>query len=917
MKFFEDKSIFQKIAISILLILVFSFAVPKNVEAKGDGLGGKLLHPVVSLVIAIGDGVLDVFHKAILNQDTTLLAIDTTSSIWNKIGAFLLAAVVVVAVGVLIYATAGGALAALVAAVPVVGASASGVAGIIGGVLAITIATLTGGMKIVGAAAYNLAYMDDTICLPFYSISPEEIFSGELAIFDADFFNPSKETTTNDDGEVKHVSIAYRLRSTISTWYFTLRNIAIVASLSILVYVGIRIMISSTAADKSKYKQMLNDWIISLCLIFAMHYIMSFSNLLVKRVSGLLNSIDKTSYINYIFMDEEKSKTILKALEEEDNKQLLYKYGIVPEGAENEKIEEALITENDGEKVLVWPTNMMGMVRLQAQVANKENSVTFAGYTVIFLVMVIFTIAFSFTYFRRILYMAFLTLLAPLVGMTYALDKLKDGSAQGFNNWFKEYMVNLIIQPVHLLLYTVLVTSALELATENIIYSIVAIGFLIPAEKLVRKFFGINATDTQGLLAGPAGAAIVMTGLNRLLGHRPGGSEVGKGGKGTDDENKELDTAIREDFNEDDTLFGEPSTGINTNTGFDSGVNSDFGNQPQNDDDQSINIPSTTGNTGNNTTVPGVSTPGANVPGNNTNVSTGGNITGIGAGTGQSGVSNGSSASGSRRDTPKENNIGRGLGSALRYFGKAQAKKMKARAKTAHPVRRTIGAFTGAAAAGIGAAAGVASGDINKVLQNAAGAGIAGYKFGEAGIAGVGNNLSSVTDDIQGTYDAFQKGRLGEAGYKNTQIEDEIKKRKKELRKDDEFKKQLSKKLDSEQQAKEAINDDDLMKNAIQYGLTDVADIAALYKRTHEDSVIDGKTVARAPSVDNVAAEIMYLKKSGISKDTTKMGHKDREDFRNSVKDRISRRRGSEATDEEVNNYINRFDATSRILFGK
>ena len=145
--------------------------------------------------------------------------------------------------------------------------------------------------------------------------------------------------------------------------------------------------------------------------------------------------------------------------------------------------------------------------------------------------------------------MAFLTLLAPLVAMTYALDKLKDGSAQGFNNWFKEYMVNLIIQPVHLLLYTVLVTSAIEIATENVIYGIVAIGFLIPAEKLVRKFFKIEETQTQGLLAGPAGAALVMTGLNRLLGHRPGGRpEMGKGGKSQEDENNRFDDSIRENF---------------------------------------------------------------------------------------------------------------------------------------------------------------------------------------------------------------------------------------------------------------------------------------------------------------------------------------------------------------------------------
>ena len=43
----------------------------------------------------------------------------------------------------------------------------------------------------------------------------------------------------------------------IATWYRILRNIALIGLLCMLVYIGIRIMISSTAADQAKYKSML------------------------------------------------------------------------------------------------------------------------------------------------------------------------------------------------------------------------------------------------------------------------------------------------------------------------------------------------------------------------------------------------------------------------------------------------------------------------------------------------------------------------------------------------------------------------------------------------------------------------------------------------------------------------------------
>ena len=110
--------------------------------------------------------------------------------------------------------------------------------------------------------------------------------------------------------------------------------------------------------------------------------------------------------------------------------------------------------------------------------------------------------------------MAFLTLIAPLVALTYCIDKSIDGQAQGFNRWFKEYIFNLLIQPLHLLLYFVLVTSAFNLAGQNIIYSLVAIGFMIPAEKLLRKFFGFDNAGTLSAAGSFAGGALFSTMIN-------------------------------------------------------------------------------------------------------------------------------------------------------------------------------------------------------------------------------------------------------------------------------------------------------------------------------------------------------------------------------------------------------------------
>ena len=50
---------------------------------------------------------------------------------------------------------------------------------------------------------------------------------------------------------------ALDLQAVVSQWYSAIRNIAIVLSMSVLLYVGIRMLLSTVAQDKAKYKGLL------------------------------------------------------------------------------------------------------------------------------------------------------------------------------------------------------------------------------------------------------------------------------------------------------------------------------------------------------------------------------------------------------------------------------------------------------------------------------------------------------------------------------------------------------------------------------------------------------------------------------------------------------------------------------------
>lgn len=479
-----------------------------------------------------------------------------------------------------LYGSLAGVLAGGIAiAVGLIGAPFSGglsLAAVVAGIKLAGTAIVVGVGSGLAASYISKQVMPNDFYLPLYRISPEEIFSNEVLLFDVNFFNPKEEKTeTLTTGqEITQESSAQLLQSTISQWYFTLRNFAIVALLSILVYTGIRIIISSSAQDKAKYKQRLMDWTVSMCLLFFLHYIMAFAITITELITDSLNKtipsyiamfdnetlqdyhwdFDQVIYKKYyndqeITDDEIKEKGLSESDIEKRKESVKIDSKVLEEEKDGiyEMLKESYIINEDeesGAKYLAWPTNLMGKARIDAQMeidgkGGDNTLISQFGNTMIFLTLVIYTILFVFRYLNRLLMLAFLTIIAPFVAMTYPLDKMNDGSAQAFNMWLKEYIYNLLIQPVHLILYTVLIGSAFVFASNNLLFALAALGFILQAEKIIRKFFGFEKAST--LAGGSAlGGAMAMQGINML--RRIGGGKGkqkggGKSGKGEGQEN--------------------------------------------------------------------------------------------------------------------------------------------------------------------------------------------------------------------------------------------------------------------------------------------------------------------------------------------------------------------------------------------
>ncbi len=170
------------------------------------------------------------------------------------------------------------------------------------------------------------------------------------------------------------------------------------------------------------------------------------------------------------------------------------------------------------------------MTDLRNKIKGEGSYWTYFGYVVMYIALVILTITFTIEYLKRAIFLAFLTMISPLISLTYPLDKIKDGHAQAFSMWLKEYIFNCLIQPVRLLLYTIFIDSVLTLMDVNPSYAIVAMAFFRPAEKFIKKMFGFDQANTMSTLGAAAGGAMVMNMLNKMQGRPPAQGGAGAGG---------------------------------------------------------------------------------------------------------------------------------------------------------------------------------------------------------------------------------------------------------------------------------------------------------------------------------------------------------------------------------------------------
>lgn len=259
------------------------------------------------------------------------------------------------------------------------------------------------------------------------------LLTNKIELIDANIFNANTGNKANNT-----------IKENIQKWYYAIWILATIINLLMLVYIGIRMAISTVASQKAVYKKKLMAWFESMVLLFVMHFIIRIiffvSEILVQLLTNILNNIINMTMAN------SSIKNIDLAIFKELSKTLNSPKGWKP-------------------------------------VEHFICYILLVGYEYKFLIM----------YIKRFMVIGLLVVVSPLITCTYSLDKAGDGKAQAFQILFKELIVNILMQPMHLFLYSVLLGFATNIIQEYPLFTILLLIGVSRGEKIIKQIFRMQS----------------------------------------------------------------------------------------------------------------------------------------------------------------------------------------------------------------------------------------------------------------------------------------------------------------------------------------------------------------------------------------------------------------------------------------
>lgn len=294
-------------------------------------------------------------------------------------------------------------------------------------------------------------------------------------------------------------SIVDDLKGAVNTVYAIFNDIALTGYLIILVYIGIRMMLSSTSANKKAgYKETFMSWITGIMILFFFPYIMKYTILLNEAFViqvGLSRSSDSIVGSTHTAPVDTSAGFIGTNF-------------------------DTAIDFNTGR-------DYMSRIGQMADTTGK------LGVAIAYLILTWQLLMLIIYYYRRAFITAFLIMIFPLIAFTYVWDKLNDGKSQALSAWTREFAIGVFVQSFHAIIY-VFVTNTIYSTISNdsadFILLMIAASFMFSGEEILKKILAGGSSVAHGNLAQSTAKVLGAAGATMAIGKSVVHNAVGKDG---------------------------------------------------------------------------------------------------------------------------------------------------------------------------------------------------------------------------------------------------------------------------------------------------------------------------------------------------------------------------------------------------
>lgn len=279
-------------------------------------------------------------------------------------------------------------------------------------------------------------------------VTVENMVYNKIPILDANIFNFDSAGGAKMDKD----GIVYTLKENTAMWYYIFRVLSIAVMLVMLIYLGLKMALTTVSEKKAVYKEMLISWVAGFILVFGINYIMY----------AILTAND--TFIQWIIPKYE-----------------------------------------DGTEVSLYEI-------LRSKAYEIKFTTGFTGM-IMYIILIYYAIRFAIVYIKRFLTIIILALMSPFVAVSYAFEKInKKGKnkAEIFGNWLKDFTYTVGIQSMHALIYTIFISTIIKLTESSLVGILLAFTMLngmLKIDPLLRKMFMPGGGKNANHLSVPSLAA--------------------------------------------------------------------------------------------------------------------------------------------------------------------------------------------------------------------------------------------------------------------------------------------------------------------------------------------------------------------------------------------------------------------------